>query len=134
VKIDGNCHCGKISYVAEIDPKNIAICHCTDCQVLSGTAFRTIGYVSSENIEFSGRIPKIYLKTGESGNIRQQAFCSDCGTQLYATAAGDDPKIYGIRLGTARQRDLLSPRKQHWCRSALEWVGDLRDIPREEKQ
>jgi hypothetical protein len=134
VKIEGACHCGNISYVADIDPENVSICHCTDCQILSGSAFRTIVYVSSENLEFDGCTPKIYLKTGESGNIRQQAFCPDCGTHLYATAVGDDPKIYGIRLGTARQRHLLSPRKQQWCQSALEWVGDLSDIPREEKQ
>ena len=42
MKIDGACHCGHITYEAEIDPEKIVICHCTDCQTLSGTAFRTV--------------------------------------------------------------------------------------------
>ena len=41
MKIDGGCHCGAITYEAEIDPETVTICHCTDCQTLSGSAFRT---------------------------------------------------------------------------------------------
>jgi hypothetical protein len=29
MKIDGCCHCGYITYEAEIDPEKILICHCT---------------------------------------------------------------------------------------------------------
>ena len=43
--IDGGCHCGNISYEAEIDPEKVIVCHCTDCQELSGTAFRTVVFV-----------------------------------------------------------------------------------------
>ncbi len=42
MKIDGACHCGHITYETEIDLEKIVICHCTDCQTLSGTAFRTV--------------------------------------------------------------------------------------------
>ena len=53
--------------------------------------------------------PKIYVKTADSGNKRQQAFCGNCGTPIYATSAGDGPKSYGIRVGSIRQRDRLVP-------------------------
>jgi hypothetical protein len=39
MKIDGRCHCGYITYEAEIDPEKVMICHCADCQTLSGSAF-----------------------------------------------------------------------------------------------
>ena len=39
MKIDGACHCGSITYTAEIDPENVGLCHCTDCQTLSGQHF-----------------------------------------------------------------------------------------------
>ncbi len=42
MQIDGRCHCGFITYEAEIDPEKVIICHCTDCQTLSGSAFRTV--------------------------------------------------------------------------------------------
>lgn len=40
--IDGRYHCGAIAYEAEIDPATARICHCTDGQILSGSAFRTL--------------------------------------------------------------------------------------------
>ena len=40
MKIHGECHCGEVRYEAEIDPGLVSICHCTDCQILTGTAYR----------------------------------------------------------------------------------------------
>jgi len=40
MKIEGACHCGNIAYQAEVDPNAIGICHCTDCQTLTGSAYR----------------------------------------------------------------------------------------------
>ena len=37
MKIDGHCHCGYLTYEAEVKPEDAVICHCTDCQTLSGT-------------------------------------------------------------------------------------------------
>ena len=34
--IEGGCHCGYITYEAEVDPDAVRICHCTDCQTLTG--------------------------------------------------------------------------------------------------
>src|ERR1700741_3210117 len=132
MQIDGGCHCGKITYTAEIDPEKVAICHCTDCQTLSGTAFRVSVSATKENFHLNGE-PKIYVKTAESGGKRAQAFCPECGSPIYATAA-ENPQVFNIRLGTARQRDVLKPKSQGWYRSAREWINDLASIPRFEKQ
>ena len=132
MKIDGGCHCGKITYTAEVDPEKVGICHCTDCQTLSGTAFRVSVAATKENFHLKGE-PKIYIKTAESGAKRAQGFCPECGTPIYATAA-ENPQVFNIRLGTARQRDVLRPKAQGWYRSAREWVNDLQSIPRFEKQ
>jgi hypothetical protein len=40
MKIDGACHCGYIRIEAEADPEKTTICHCTDCQTGTGSAFR----------------------------------------------------------------------------------------------
>ena len=42
MNIDGTCLCGQIQFEANVDPETTTICHCTDCQINSGTAF---GYV-----------------------------------------------------------------------------------------
>ncbi|MGZ8444356.1 MAG: GFA family protein [Candidatus Binatia bacterium] len=132
MKIDGGCHCGNITYSAEIDPEDVGICHCTDCQTLTGTAFRTSVRATKEAFHIEGQA-KIYVKTAESGAKRAQAFCPHCGTPIYS-AAVNDPQVFNIRVGTARQRAELTPKSQCWCRSAQAWVDDLGSIPRFAKQ
>lgn len=131
--IDGGCHCGYIKYEAEIDPETVSICHCTDCQTLSGSAYRTVVPAAKGTFKILTGQPKIYVKTAESGNQRAQAFCPECGTPLYATSA-TDPQIYGIRVGSARQRAELRPKKQGWCRSALDWAMNIESLPQSPKQ
>lgn len=130
--IDGGCHCGNITYTAEVDPEKVGICHCTDCQTLSGTAFRVSVPATKEDFHLKGE-PKIYIKTAESGGKRAQAFCPECGSPIYATAA-TDPQVFNIRVGTVRQRDALKPKSQGWCRSALAWVNNLQSMQQFAKQ
>src|SRR4026207_898957 len=102
MKIAGGRHCGKITYTAEVDPDRVGICHCTDCQTLSGTAFRVSVRAAKGAFHLGGGLQN-YVKTAESGAKRAQAFCPECGTPIYATAA-NDPQVFNIRVGTVRQR------------------------------
>ena len=40
MKGNGKCHCDEISYEAEVQPGTVNMCHCLDCQTLTGSAFR----------------------------------------------------------------------------------------------
>ena len=130
MKVDGGCHCGNLTYEAEIDESKITLCHCTDCQTLAGTAFRMSAYSYQNSFTLLMGEHKEYVKIGGSGNPRIQAFCPVCGTQIYSTSVGDGPKVYNIRTGTIRQRDKLVPMRQVWNRSALPWLDDLSSIPK----
>lgn len=134
MKIDGRCHCGYITYEAEIDPEKVMVCHCTDCQTLSGSAFRTVAFTREDTFKLLTGELKIYVRTGESGNKRPQAFCPECGTPIYSSTIGDGPKVHIIRIGSARQRNELVPKLQLWARSAQHWVGNLASIPKIDKQ
>ena len=48
MKVDGACHCGAITVEGEIDPERVTICHCTDCQTSTGSAFRVSVPVAGE--------------------------------------------------------------------------------------
>ncbi|MEZ5833812.1 MAG: GFA family protein [Dongiaceae bacterium] len=134
MRIDGACHCGFITYEAEIDPAKVIICHCTDCQMLTGTAFRTVAMTREGTFRLlSGKL-KYYVKTAESGTKRQQSFCPECGTPIFSTTESDGPKVHAIRIGSIRQRALLVPGVQFWCRSAQRWLSDLASIPKIETQ
>jgi hypothetical protein len=125
--IDGRCHCGAISFTAEIDPSRVMVCHCTDCQVLSGSPFRAIVPASVDTFVLRGQ-PKSYIKTAQSGNRRAQVFCPDCGTPLYSTAPENATSVV-IRLGCVSQRAALKPTVQIWQHSALPWLSELSTIP-----
>ena len=129
MKITGQCHCGAITYEAELDPESVGICHCTDCQSISASAFRTVGIVKPGDFTLLGGQPKIYIKVGDSGNRREQAFCGNCGSGLYAAAIGDEPKAKNLRMGTVTERAELPPRFQVWCDSAMPWLPEI-DTPK----
>lgn len=134
MKVSGQCHCGKVSFEAEIDPDNVTICHCEDCQTISGTAFRTFVPTSSGNVSFSGSGIKTYIKIGTSGARREQAFCGNCGSAIYATGEGPEPKIYNLRVGVMREKANLPPKSQKFLRSALPWLSQLTELPGQESQ
>ncbi|ARQ56474.1 GFA family protein [Rhizobium sophoriradicis] len=126
--ISGGCHCGAIRYQAEIDPERVSICHCTDCQRLTGSAYRVTAPARSESFALIKGEPRGYMKYGDSGGLSRQFFCPNCGSPLYRTD-GEDSTI-GIRLGSIDQRRDLTPKKQIWCRSALPWVRNIEPLPR----
>ncbi len=125
--IDGACHCGLISFAAEIDPDRVVVCHCSDCQVLSGSAFRVSVIAPIESLELRGE-PKRYVKTADSGSRRAQLFCPECATPLF-TMAPENPTSVTIRLGCVAQRAQLVPVAQIWQRSSVPWLSDLARIP-----
>jgi len=135
MKIDGACSCGAIRIEGEADPEKTQICHCTDCQTGTGSAFRVSIPVSGATFRMTGQ-PALFLKTtAESGNPRLQAFCGTCGSPIYSTTPGEGQQAsYMVRVGILRQRDQFVPRRQNWFRSARSWVLNLDAVPKNEKQ
>lgn len=125
--IDGACHCGAVSFTAEVDPGRVMVCHCTDCQVLSGAPLRAVVAAAYETLVVKGTT-KSYIKVAQSGNRRAQVFCPECGTPLWATAP-ENPTAVIVRLGCVTQRAQFRPAVQIWQHSALPWVSQLSSIP-----
>jgi hypothetical protein len=128
MQIDGQCHCGRVRYEADIDPQKVTICHCTDCQALTGSPYRVTVICSAGEVRLTGKPPKVYAKKGENGLTRFQHFCEQCGSPLFTSGEGG-PDDWGIRWGSIRQRAELRPVRQIWCRSAAPWISDLDALP-----
>ncbi len=131
MKINGACHYGDITFAAEIDPEQVLLCHCTDCQTLSGAAYRSV----APSVENSFRLLcgelTSYIKIAEDGTPRQQTFCPRCGTPIYAAPIAGQSGMLGIRVGAILERDQLPPRQQYYCRSAQHWVQNLSPLPQQ---
>ena len=100
MKITGACHCCTLEVEGEADPEKVSICHCTDCQTGTGSAFRVSIPVAADKFKMTGK-PTDYVKTtSESGNPRVQAFCPKCGSPIYSTTPGQGQQaIYIVRVG-----------------------------------
>lgn len=134
MKITGSCHCGAIAYEAEVDPNTVRVCHCTDCQKLTGTAFRANIASLPGSFALTRGTPKTYVKTAESGTRRAHGFCAECGTPLYSTSIEPNPQSYGLRVGGIDQRAQFGPpARQIWCRSALPWSMDISGVAKAER-
>lgn len=128
MRMTGGCHCGAIEYEAEVDPGDVIICHCTDCQSLSGSAYRTVAFTSPDGFTLTKGEPTIYIKLADSGRERQQSFCGTCGSPLYSAPVGNGPKVYGIRAGTLHNRRDLTPKSQYFCESRLDWLPTMENV------
>jgi hypothetical protein len=129
MKVDGGCFCGAITYEAEVEPGTVVVCHCLDCQRLSGTAFRAGIAAPAETFRFLSGTPRQFVKTADSGARRRHAFCGDCGSPVYSCAEVN-PRNYTLRLGALRQAaELGRPARQIWTRRRHHWLPDIEDIP-----
>jgi hypothetical protein len=128
MKVHGSCHCGHVRYEAEVDPALASLCHCTDCQKLTGSVYRVTVPAPAETFRLLSGRTKVYVKTAQSGTRRRHAFCPDCGTPVSASADADDPPVYSLRIGCLAERALLPPQRRIWCDSALPWSLDVSGV------
>lgn len=125
--VNGVCHCGAIRVEAQVNPDLVLLCHCADCQTMSGAPYRASVPVKAENFSLTGR-PTEYLKTtADSGAHRVIAFCGVCGTPLFSTSP-QDRAVFNLRLGWIAQRAALPPKRQGFCDSGMPWAFDIRDV------
>ena len=132
MQIDGACHCGLITFTAQINPARVMVCHCAVCQALCGAPFRAVVAALVDQFELRGT-PKSYVKVAQSGNPRAQVFCPECATPLYASSP-ENSSVVIIRLGCVTQRAELTPAVQIWQHSSLPWVTELHGIPGSQEQ
>lgn len=126
--VDGECHCGRIAYEAEVDPSKCSVCNCTDCQKFSGSPWRASVPAKVEDFRLLRGTLKVYEKTADSGTKRIQTFCGDCGSAVYSTTH-ENRTIFNLRLGALKQSADLPPKRQIWMDSALPWAHDISDLP-----
>ena len=122
IDVTGICHCGKIKITAKVKKSETRACHCTDCQKFSGAPFRAIAVAPRGKFSIQGT-PKEYIKIGDSGNKRIQAFCGKCSTSLYSTSPNREK--FSLRTGFLDQREYLIPKKHIYGRSSVKWLKNI---------
>jgi hypothetical protein len=125
MRIEGGCLCGKVRYSGDAEPIFAGVCHCTNCQRGSGTAFNTVIAVPKPAITVTGAT-KIFEGRGDSGNPTYKRFCPECGSPIQIEAAVM-ANVVMIPTGTLDHPGEAQPTMQIYCDSAQSWalLGDL---------
>lgn len=132
----GACFCGAVEYRADVDPHRIGICHCRDCQVLSGSAFRLAAVVLPGSFEVTKGDPKTFDKAADSGRVRRLLFCSDCGSHIASLPPDlDEPGAFiSLRIATSKDFASFEPTYELWRDSKVAWMPELEGTHRFDAQ
>ena len=116
--IEGGCQCGRIRYRVEGKSFGLAICHCTECQRQSGSAFGMSLAVAPTAFKLSSGVLKTFEVKCDSGRIKTCAFCPDCGTRIYHQTGNG----MSLKAGTLDDTSWLNPEAHYWTKRKQSWV------------
>ncbi|MEP9356367.1 GFA family protein [Xanthobacter sp. KR7-65] len=120
--LSGRCLCGACTYEIDGDPVVVAICHCLDCQRLSGAGHTTGAMFAEAGIRISGS-PSTYSLTSAAGNTVTRFFCGACGSPLFGRNTGM-PGYMTVMMGTLEQSDHLAPQVAIFTRTKRSWDAE----------
>lgn len=116
----GGCGCGAIRYSVTAEPLISYLCHCTECQRRTSSAFGLNMQVPAESLTIEKGEPASRTRTADSGNELSLNFCGDCGTSLFSVP-GARPQVRVIYAGTLDDPSWVPVKLHIWADSALPW-------------
>jgi hypothetical protein len=130
MELSGGCLCGKVRYSASADPIFVGVCHCTNCQKSSGTAFNAVIAVPKPAVRMTGTV-STYEGRGDTGKATYKRFCPECGSPVVEEAA-IMADVVMIPVGTLDNPGSVEPTMQIYCDSAQSWalLDDLARFPK----
>lgn len=113
------CCCGSLRVTATGEPL-IGVCHCTECQRRTGSAFAAVAFFPKEQVRTEGP-SKVYLRGSDSGRKVEFHFCPVCGTSVFWYAEFR-PDHVGIAFGAFADPSMPWPAGSVWEATRHPWV------------
>jgi hypothetical protein len=119
----GKCFCGDVKYNVTEEAIAFVVCHCTDCQALSGGGPAHIQVVTKDSLKIDDPSKRIadFSSKADSGNLVTRHFCSRCGTPMFETLEAD-PSIRLVKSGTMDDASQLKVDATVYTSSAQPWA------------
>jgi len=112
--LTGGCQCGRIRYSLSAKPLVFYLCHCTECQRHTSSAFGESLRFKREDMDVTPGLVSV-SRMSESGKQRQGWFCPDCGVRIWHGTNGSAE--INIKAGTLDDTSWLIPAGHIWCSS-----------------
>ncbi|GAA5923062.1 hypothetical protein JCM1841_000300 [Sporobolomyces salmonicolor] len=103
VALSGTCLCGATKINVEADNSTQIKCHCTDCQLTSGTSNSSNILAKETAVKIEGDVGN-YTTKAASGNDVTRIFCKTCGTPFAHNSVlfGDSMAVQTGTLGFSK--------------------------------
>jgi hypothetical protein len=119
--VEGGCACDRVRYQLKAAPRNVYLCHCTDCQTITSTAFCEASFIAPDNLEITRGQDELMVWQRihtTSGKRPNQYSCRHCGVRIYSQSR---PEVVTLRVGTLDDTSWLKPAGSIWMKSAQSW-------------
>ena len=129
--LSGHCSCGTISYRLVASPMVVHCCHCTWCQVQSGSAFAVNALVEMSKLEVTSAAPDFSTQAidtpSPSGKGQKIVRCPRCYVALWSHYSSFKELVAFIRVGTLKNASEVRPDVHIFTSTKMPWV----DLSRE---
>ena len=122
----GKCLCEKIEFSVRGEFGEVRYCHCSQCRRVSGTAFSANAKIKIDSWELEKGRELVKEYEHKPGIYR--AFCSECGSPIYARVEAD-PENVRVRLGSFETVEGVEITGHVWVSSKASWYSIEGSIP-----
>ncbi len=122
---EGGCFCGAVRYRA-LRPIDVAICHCRDCQRVSGAPMLAWVEIGKADLEWTHGTPSYYHHTSDWHTPIRRAFCNQCGTSL--TYEREGSAELDVTVASMDAPESVRPTHHVYASSQMPWLHVDDDI------
>ena len=118
---NGSCLCGDVRYSVEESFEAFYLCHCEQCQKVTGSAFASNILTSVDNIEWLSGEDKIVNYQDRTRDF-SKAFCGNCGSGVPHINSKKTHLV--IPAGSLNDALSSSPRANLFRPESPDWLTD----------
>nr|POE82773.1 hypothetical protein CFP56_68177 [Quercus suber] len=119
------CLCSSIEFTISGIDKGAVICHCSNCQIYSGSTFAHNYRIMNADIKIhkgEEQLKSYRDADTKSGGVLLRHFCSNCGSSLFAQPLAFKDMVV---MCTGGAQDKTCPSLELFAENKHDWVGDL---------
>ncbi|KAB8227995.1 Mss4-like protein [Aspergillus alliaceus] len=125
----GSCLCGAVQYRITGDPGQFFVCHCDNCQKVSGSAFMANCWYIKDQVQITQgqeSVKTYHDKATSSGTGLKRSFCETCGSSLFVQSDKPEGLQYiSVASGTINNRASLHPTVEVWESCRRPWLSPI---------
>lgn len=106
MKLEGGCYCGNVRFVSEGEPVMNGLCHCRECQYISGGGANTFFLMPADGLQYTKGTPKQFKRADLERAVTRE-FCANCGTHMITRPVGFPFVV--VKVGTLDDPTVFTP-------------------------